>query len=146
MLIAIEAIDLPNILPVPFHSAEVSFVSGLPADATCISLSGSICNKVDGTLSAAKATYPSFTGTGVAGFTVWAGVTVRVGVTGVAGTTLAAACAPKAAEAEANISSIKSTVFLRNLPLPRFSLVLSLFKQYLSVIHSSAVYFSGSRW
>ena len=43
-------------------------------------------------------------------------------------------------------TEMKSTVFLRNLPLPRFSLVLSLFKQYLSVIHSSAVYFSGSRW
>ena len=98
---AIEAIDLPNILPVPFHWADVSFVSGLPADTTCISLSGNICNNVDGTLSAAKATYPSFAGTGVAGWVVWAGVTVRAGVTGVAGTTLAVACVPKAAEAEA---------------------------------------------
>ena len=57
-------------------------------------------------MSAAKATYPSFAGTGVAGWVVWAGVTVRAGVTGVAGTTLAVACVPKAAEAEATLATL----------------------------------------
>ena len=39
-----------------------------------------------------------------------------------------------------NISSAKSTVFLRHLAKPRTNLVLALLSAYLSVIHSSALF------
>jgi len=55
---------------------------------------------------------------------------------------LAAVLALRASVISTQRSSTKSTVFLRHLARPRTSLVLDLFKAYLSVIHSSAVYFS----
>ena len=53
--------------------------------------------------------------------------------------------APKATATSINISSAKSTVFLRHLARPRTNLVFALLSAYLSVIHSSALYFSVSR-
>lgn len=54
--------------------------------------------------------------------------------------------APKATATSINISSAKSTVFLRHLPIRGTNLVFVLLSAYLSVIHSSALYFSVSRY